>query len=446
MQRIKWIAVLFVTVMAMTSCSGGASREEATPTPIPTPIVPAKPTYVVQRGEVAKILEFTARVSPVVEEELFFRTGGYVSAVYVTRNQEVKAGDILAELEVTDLQNQLAQAQADLQAIEMASERQLAEAQANLKAAQLRLAQAMAQSPDAQVVRAEVDLERAQTALADAQEEYEKALNRTWEPDRVREAYARGLREAELNMRVAEANYQAALQARQAHNYEVQILQQDVDLARMRLEEIQAGLDIERARLAVKRLEGLIADARIVAPFDGVVLSLNIAEGRLVDAYKAVMSVADPRELELSADLDTEQMQELTEGMAVSAELNSRPGEVVQGTIRQMPYPYGSGGRTTEQAGQQVTGVDTSTRITLNPSRGFEYKLGDLFRVTVVLERKEDALWLPPQAIRTFEGRRFVVVQEDGAQRRVDVKIGIEGEDRVEIEEGLTEGQVVISP
>ena len=80
-QRIKLIAALLVTVIAMTGCSRGASREEATPTPVPTPIVPTKPTYVVQRGEVVKTLEFSGRVSPVVEEELFFRTGGYVAHV-----------------------------------------------------------------------------------------------------------------------------------------------------------------------------------------------------------------------------------------------------------------------------------------------------------------------------------------------------------------------------
>jgi multidrug efflux pump subunit AcrA (membrane-fusion protein) len=73
-------------------------------------------------------------------------------------------------------------------------------------------------------------------------------------------------------------------------------------------------------------------------------------------------------------------------------------------------------------------------------------ELGDIVRVTVVLERKDDVLWLPPQAIRTFEGREFVVVQEGEAQRRVDVKIGIESDDRVEIEEGLTEGLIVIGP
>ena len=67
-------------------------------------------------------------------------------------------------------------------------------------------------------------------------------------------------------------------------------------------------------------------------------------------------------------------------------------------------------------------------------------------RITIVIEKRPDTLWLPPQAIRVFEGRRFVVVQEEGFQQRVDIKMGIEGEDRVEILEGLEEGQVVVSP
>jgi len=39
-----------------------------------------------------------------------------------------------------------------------------------------------------------------------------------------------------------------------------------------------------------------------------------------------------------------------------------------------------------------------------------------------------------------------VVVQDGEVQRRVDVTTGIESTDRVEIEEGLSEGQIVIAP
>ena len=70
--------------------------------------------------------------------------------------------------------------------------------------------------------------------------------------------------------------------------------------------------------------------------------------------------------------------------------------------------------------------------------------MGDLVRVQAELERKDDVLWLPPQALRIFDGRRFAVVQDGDVQRRVDVKVGIQTADRVEIEEGLEEGQTVV--
>jgi multidrug efflux pump subunit AcrA (membrane-fusion protein) len=69
-----------------------------------------------------------------------------------------------------------------------------------------------------------------------------------------------------------------------------------------------------------------------------------------------------------------------------------------------------------------------------------------MIKITVVLQKKDDVLWLPPQAIRSFEGRKFVVVQEGALQQRVDVKTGIISSEKVEIIDGLKEGQIVVSP
>jgi RND family efflux transporter MFP subunit len=198
--------------------------------------------------------------------------------------------------------------------------------------------------------------------------------------------------------------------------------------------------DVERASLYVQKLEAAIADAQIIAPFDGQVLSISLSEGRPVDAFKPVATVADPGALEVSADLVSTQLQDLAEGMSVTVVLVSRPGQEIKGAVRKLPYPYGSGGGSTK-----IEEEDKSTRVTLEANAiGAGFEMGDLARVTVLLERKDNVLWLPPQAVRTFEGRKFVVVQDGEAQRRVDVKVGIEGEDRVEIKEGLTVGQVVI--
>jgi hypothetical protein len=89
--------------------------------------------------------------------------------------------------------------------------------------------------------------------------------------------------------------------------------------------------------------------------------------------------------------------------------------------------------------------MDKSTRVTIEGSPGESgFALGDLVRVNVELERKADVLWLPPQALRVFDGRRFALLQDGEVQRRVDVEVGIETQDRVEIKNGLEEGQVVV--
>jgi multidrug efflux pump subunit AcrA (membrane-fusion protein) len=131
-------------------------------------------------------------------------------------------------------------------------------------------------------------------------------------------------------------------------------------------------------------------------------------------------------------------MRELSEGQAARVVPVEYPGQDLPASIRSLPYPYGSGG--------SATGLDEEDRAThLSVDLGgVAVEPGDLVRVTVVLDRKDGVLWLPPAAIRTFEGRKFVIVQESGGQRQVDVTLGVESDERVEIVTGLEEGDVVI--
>jgi hypothetical protein len=169
-------------------------------------------------------------------------------------------------------------------------------------------------------------------------------------------------------------------------------------------------------------------------------LSISLTPGQAVTAYGPVSTIADTTNLEVSADLVSNQMEDISEGMNAVIFLTSRPGVTLKGAVRQLPYPYGSGGR-----GQTVEDMDKSTRVTIETKPGdTAFELGDLVRVTVELERKDNVLWVPPQAIRLFDGRRFAVLQDGDLQRRVDVTVGIETPDRVEIKTGLDEGQTVV--
>jgi multidrug resistance efflux pump len=584
----KKLTVLLALVTILTACQGLFGRpieEEApTPTPIPTPIVPEKPTYVVQRGNITKQLEFTGRISAVEEMELYFKTGGYVKRVLVKRGDQVQAGDLLAELEIDDLLKQMAQgevtlnsAQLRLDEAEKSLERQIAQAQLDLTAAEAQLAQAQNDNADA-VAQAKLDLAAAQDAHADAiaqaewalqtarinleeaekanerqlaevqwtlevaqihlaqlQEEsdpagiellrlsWERAKNNLWNaqlerdavkgrsgtPGYVRDQMDIAVSNAEIAVREAELRYQQALQPTVTEDdirlqeieveqakatleqlregvdplltLQVQHTQQELDSlkkgadplpsievqrAQQKLDRLEEGVDplltlqvqraqqeldwlkegvdpvlvneVNQAQLALERLQAQVADAQIVAPTDGEVLSLSVYAGRPAEAFKSVMVVADPSAIEVSADLTSSQLQEMVEGQEAVVTLRAYPGQTWHGTVRRLPYPYGSGGGT-----EALTGEDKSTRISLEGDLS-DLELGDLARVTIVLEEKDDVLWLPPAAIRIFQGREFVIVQDADRQRRVDVTIGIESDERVEILEGLEEDQIVV--
>ena len=174
---------------------------------------------------------------------------------------------------------------------------------------------------------------------------------------------------------------------------------------------------------SLDELKAQVEASQIVAPFDGTVLSMFLSEATSVEAYKAVVSVANLNELEVSSEIGDKDLQELTESMTVEAWPVSSPGKVMDGYIRKLPYPYG-----TAKDVKATDKEDKTTRVTLNGSlESVGLAMGDLVRVVVVLEKKENVLWLPPQAVRNFEGRKFVVVQDGDGQRRVDVKVGITG-------------------
>lgn len=477
------IGIILGVLFLVTACSSSQGEELATPTPIPTPIVPTKPTYEVKRGEITHILQFNARIAPTTEEELFFRSSGRVRNVYVEKGDFVTEGQIIADLEILD--NLERQYEADKLALRRA-EIYAENAQYSLELFKLNL-----DSPESQEASTRLELAEAEKAVVDA----ERALNLTQATasqadidaayaqmvlaekalDKAKEAFEPYENKPEDN--ILRAQYQSRLSAAQqrydatvrsyngmistSSSYDQAVAAAQLANAKAKLVDAQRRLDLvlsgaglqqelalkendvelaqislQEAKIGIQDLEQTITDAQLIAPFDGTILSLGVSDGKGVEAYNIYAVVADLTILEISADLSGSDLNDLEEGMAVSAVLANRPGDIYNGIIRRLPY-----------IGVSTTGEDEdrTTRIILdvNPQEaGLE--VGDLMRVTVILEQKENVLWLPPQAIRTFEGREFVVVQEDEYQARVDVKIGIEAEDRVEILEGLEEGQIVI--
>ena len=450
-----FICVYLCPILLLIACGQGETADLGpTPTPLPTPIVPEKPTYLVAQGTVVNSLEFTGRVSPVQEQTLFFKSSGFVDQVFVQRGDQVQAGDVLAQLEITDLENQLAQTNLALETAEIRldqaeQQRQdaLAEATINRAKIALQLQGGQANANSANLVSAQIELENARQRLANAEYELQKSLARDWEPEDLRRHYEQMVISAKESLAIAQARYNDALAGGSSSAVNRQILEQELALADLRLEQLARGidpllaLDVERARLDVQKIENQIADAQLIAPFAGEVLSLNVRAGSRAEAFQTAVVLAQPQNLEITAELGSEQLNEMSVDQPATITLRNRPEEPFSGIVRQLPYAF-SGGASSGDSGASST-ADTRVRIQFdNPPANLT--LGELATVVIVLEEKEDVLWLPPAAIRTFQGRTFVVIEEATGQRRADVRLGIASDARVEILEGVEVGDVIV--
>lgn len=202
--------------------------------------------------------------------------------------------------------------------------------------------------------------------------------------------------------------------------------------------ERDTGLEaaLAAAQLESDRLSGQLEGARLVAPFAGKVAAVGALPGEAVSAYKAVITVMDDTQKELLVEsISSEDTARIGVGQPVTISFSRAPGETFAGIVTQLPTSA------------------TSSSSTINPDRAYhiEYtapnldlSVGDIGQVTITLEKVDDAIWLPPQAVRTFEGRRFVVVKDGERQRRQDVRVGIISTERIEILDGLKEGDIVV--
>lgn len=203
------------------------------------------------------------------------------------------------------------------------------------------------------------------------------------------------------------------------------------------LDSQKAALDA--AQRAYDKAVAEVAGGRIVATTAGVVASVAMYPGDTVNAFRPVIEIADPGEVEFSGQLSNEVMKLLSEGQPVEIRPVTRPDLLMSAIIRRLPAPYGSGG------GSINNTTDTSTRFSVIDAAGFGLVAGETVgKLRIIIEQRQDALWLPPEAIRTFGERNFVVIRDGDRERRETVILGITGEQRVEITSGVREGDVVV--
>ncbi len=290
------------------------------------------------------------------------RVSGTVSAVYVSENQVVKAGDVLAEIDPVDLQiavdqakAAVAQAQAQLESedpsvpiIETSNKSAVASAQSDLAAAiaglsaarkdveQLTAQLAQAQANDR---TAQLDKDRSAKLIAQgavSQSDYDTRLNTATASAAAVDALEQSL--AAARDRVLQQ--QAQLGAIQSRLTEVQSnAPRQVATRQASVGFRRASLDLAKAQLA--QAEKNLSYAKITAPISGVVAKKSIAIGDHVAPGQQVVAISQVEDLYVTANYRETQLELMHPGQPAAIHVDSLDLDL-HGTVESLGGATGS--------------------------------------------------------------------------------------------------------
>lgn len=401
----------------------------------------------------SQTVDSSGSVLPESEVTLSFGASGTVSKVNVATGDRVKKGAVLAELDTSDLALQVAQQEQayliqqaaysmtltpDADAV-AAAEAQLASAQAAYQAAQKKYAT----NRTDQIAVSCYNLDNVKKTYDDAVNAY-NALAANWrvqvngslelspqkaQLDRAKAAYDKAVLECNLaKSSVNDSSVKSALAQLEQAKANLETLKNPSN----RTVE-KARIQLEQARLSLEQVRRTLDDAKIVAPYDGVVTAVNAVVGA-PGSGAALILLADTSKYHVDVLIDETEVDQVQVGQKVEITLDALPDAKIAGTVSRI-----------DPAGTINQGVVYyQTRIDLELTT--EPLLIDMTaNARIILDTHENVLAVPGGAIRSDpQGGYYVnVVNEDGTARRVDVTTGYTDGDLTEVAGDLQRGQQV---
>ncbi|MCY3959547.1 MAG: HlyD family efflux transporter periplasmic adaptor subunit [Chloroflexi bacterium] len=225
---------------------------------------------------------------------------------------------------------------------------------------------------------------------------------------------------ARLDFEAAVENFERFERGESATDFELQILENEV----------------ERSRIALEALLTQSEDNVIRAPFDGVITFTRGRAGSQARAFNEVIGIADPSALIIEVRIGEQDQSKMSVGQPAEVALDAFPGVKFNGNVSAIPRTI------VTQTGQTVRIPDALLEVDFENQ---EVRMGMLARVNITLQTKEDVLKVPVTALRDLNERTFVETVVNEQRRSLPIVTGIRSDSEVEILSGLDEGQMIFA-
>lgn len=345
----------------------------------------------VSRGDLQRDVAAEGRVVAANHPRLFSPAQG-IAALTVKAGESVRHGQVLARVESPELESQLAQEQSRLQSLE-----------SELSRSRISARQTTTNNERTVELR-RVQLEAARRELERSLKLQAEGLVNQVELDRDRDA-----------VRLAEVE-----------------LRQAVDGGRLQHESLDfetadRAQQVERQRLVVAELERRVRELTVVAPFDGLVATVDIQDRDAVQPNAPLLTVVDLSEFEVEVRIPDSYADDVAPGTPAAIEIGGRawPGELTS-VSPEVTNSQVVG--TVHFTGQTPEGLRQSQRVS----------------VRLVFERRPGVLKVPRGPFLDSGGGRQIYVVADGLATLREIRTGATSVGEVEILDGLREGERIV--
>lgn len=345
---------------------------------------PAAAVVKVSRQNIADNLEIASEFEPFQEVDVYAKVSGYIQKLYVDYGTHVKQGQLLAVLEIPELQQQL-------------------------------------QQDEASVRRSDQDLTRAREDLNRAQSAYDVA-------------HLTYTRMADVQKSRPELIAQEEIDVAKGKDMEA-----DAEVSAQKAALAGAEQALLAAKAALGKDQAMFDYARMTAPFDGVITQIYAYTGALLPAGTS-SNKGDSALCRLSQNSLLRLVIPVPERAVPSIQL----GESVDVNVSGMDRTFaGKIIRFSDQIDTNTRTMHTEVDV---PNPKYELVPGMYASVKIPLHSVSKALTVPIQAFQAAgEGKGIVLVVGPGNKiERQEVNVGLQSATDVEVTSGLQEGETVI--
>src|SRR5450755_1580820 len=353
----------------------------------------------VEKGDLAKSVVATGKVTPITKVEVKSKASGIVKKLLVDYGDRVKKGQLLAQLDKIEIEAQVEQSRAALEA-----------AEAGLKSSQ------------ADFERAKVDAEGPDVPLL--KRAYDRAVG-----------MAKDGVVSQSALDDANKNYQMALNKQNVSKAQMTVLQAKIAQSRAQVSQDQANL---------KQLEEQLGYTDIVSPLDGVVLSRDVEMGDAVSSILVlgssatmVMTLGDTSQVYVKGKVDESDIGKVYLGQPARIKVESFKDKTFNGKVTKI-----------SPMGVEKDNVTTfEVRVSINNPEGV-LKAMMTANAEIILEEHKNVLQIPEGSIIYDKDKKASVEIPDPkakeGKKKLAVNIGISNGAKTELLQGLKEGDQVV--